>query len=129
MRAAFNSPDTVRPASGAAKEKGLHRCNPLFSWSGRDDSNVRPPDPKSGALPGCATPRETSIIPGYCRQVNLSPARTAVSGGNLVRDTARHLARQVRVACFDHHADQRLGTGSADQHAAVAAQFGFHNLL
>ena len=27
-------------------------------WSGRDDSNVRPPEPHSGALPGCATPRQ-----------------------------------------------------------------------
>ena len=26
-------------------------------WSGRDDLNVRPPAPKAGALPGCATPR------------------------------------------------------------------------
>ena len=26
-------------------------------WSGRLDSNQRPPDPQSGALPGCATPR------------------------------------------------------------------------
>ena len=26
-------------------------------WSGREDSNLRPPAPKAGALPGCATPR------------------------------------------------------------------------
>jgi len=26
-------------------------------WSGRQDLNLRPPDPQSGALPGCATPR------------------------------------------------------------------------
>ena len=29
----------------------------LRSWSGRSDSNARPPEPHSGALPGCATPR------------------------------------------------------------------------
>ena len=28
-----------------------------FYWSGRQDLNLRPPDPQSGALPGCATPR------------------------------------------------------------------------
>ncbi len=28
-------------------------------WSGREDSNLRPPGPKPGALPGCATPRHT----------------------------------------------------------------------
>jgi transposase-like protein len=27
------------------------------SWSGRGDLNSRPPAPKAGALPGCATPR------------------------------------------------------------------------
>src|SRR5437763_11096347 len=26
-------------------------------WSGREDSNLRPPAPKAGALPDCATPR------------------------------------------------------------------------
>src|SRR5688572_27308212 len=29
----------------------------LKKWSGRLDSNQRPPAPKAGALPGCATPR------------------------------------------------------------------------
>ena len=28
------------------------------SLSGREDLNLRPPAPKAGALPGCATPRE-----------------------------------------------------------------------
>src|SRR5262249_9668599 len=36
----------------------------LGKWSGRPDSNRRPPAPKAGALPGCATPRlwRTSIL-------------------------------------------------------------------
>src|SRR3546814_16184755 len=29
---------------------------PIF-WSGREDSNLRPPHPQCDALPGCATPR------------------------------------------------------------------------
>ena len=29
----------------------------LEEWSGREDSNLRPPAPEAGALPGCATPR------------------------------------------------------------------------
>ena len=29
-----------------------------LSWSGREDSNLRHPAPKAGALPGCATPRK-----------------------------------------------------------------------
>ena len=28
------------------------------NWSGREDSNLRPPAPHAGALPGCATPRD-----------------------------------------------------------------------
>ena len=32
---------------------GLSRSN----WSGREDLNLRPPEPHSGALPNCATPR------------------------------------------------------------------------
>src|ERR1700679_91973 len=28
-----------------------------FNWSGRQDSNLRPPAPHASALPGCATPR------------------------------------------------------------------------
>src|SRR5438309_10704684 len=31
--------------------------NSLRNWSGREDLNLRPPAPKAGALPGCATPR------------------------------------------------------------------------
>ena len=30
-------------------------------WSGRGDLNARPPAPKAGALPGCATPRLYSL--------------------------------------------------------------------
>ena len=30
--------------------------------SGRQDSNLRPPGPKPGALPGCATPREEYAV-------------------------------------------------------------------
>ena len=33
-----------------------------FNWSGREDSNLRHPAPKAGALPGCATPRITTVI-------------------------------------------------------------------
>ena len=33
-----------------------------FDWSGRRDSNSRPPAPKAGALPGCATPRHLLLF-------------------------------------------------------------------
>ena len=33
-----------------------------LKWSGRQDSNLRPPVPKTGALPGCATPRLNVLL-------------------------------------------------------------------
>ena len=36
----------------------------IYLWSGRKDSNLRPPGPKPGALPGCATPRNKRVIVG-----------------------------------------------------------------
>ena len=30
-------------------------------WSGREDSNLRPPGPEPGALPDCATPRDVDL--------------------------------------------------------------------
>ncbi len=38
------------------QKKRLHMT--VRRWSGRSDSNRRPPVPKTGALPGCATPRK-----------------------------------------------------------------------
>ena len=35
------------------------RGGPTVRWSGRLDSNQRPPEPHSGALPNCATPRSS----------------------------------------------------------------------
>ena len=44
---------------GKVKGPATHRplLRPRKQWSGRQDLNLRPPDPQSGALPGCATPR------------------------------------------------------------------------
>ena len=42
----------ARPLRTGARPSGL-----LKVWSGRPDSNPRPPAPHAGALPGCATPR------------------------------------------------------------------------
>lgn len=45
-------------------------------WSGRPDSNRRPPAPKAGALPGCATPRSSAHYHGS------GEARRTASGYN-----------------------------------------------
>ena len=62
----FNS-DNIRGGILSSFVVGLtsfdvtHNCQfpVLFSliWSGREDLNLRPPAPKAGALPDCATPR------------------------------------------------------------------------
>ncbi len=41
-------------------------------WSGRLDSNQRPPAPKAGALPGCATPRPDGTRPNAALSHGLS---------------------------------------------------------
>ena len=45
---------------GKAKRPKVHFglfATLCFDWSGRQDLNLRPPVPQTGALPGCATPR------------------------------------------------------------------------
>jgi hypothetical protein len=60
-------------------------------WSGRPDLNRRPPAPKAGALPGCATPRhnepldytlcnfkpESALRCGISFRANLAPQPSA----------------------------------------------------
>src|SRR6185437_13028367 len=41
---------------------GISSCE---VWSGREDLNLRPPAPKAGALPGCATPRHFQLYPKF----------------------------------------------------------------
>src|SRR5664279_3793714 len=59
-------------------------------WSGREDSNLRPPGPEPGALPDCATPRtccqeplampSTKRFAAKCQKPRLSGCRCV--GGN-----------------------------------------------
>jgi hypothetical protein len=46
-------------------------------WSGREDSNLRPPRPERGALPGCATPR-IRLRRVYQRDYGLASLQKAV---------------------------------------------------
>ena len=47
----------VRGAEKCTRAWRLTYCK-YEVWSGRGDLNARPPAPKAGALPGCATPRQ-----------------------------------------------------------------------
>ncbi len=64
-----NPPERVRgiePPSSAWKAGALPlsytRIASALRRSGREDSNLRPPAPKAGALPGCATPRRDQNV-------------------------------------------------------------------
>ena len=46
-----------------------------FLVSGRQDSNLRPPVPKTGALPGCATPPEELVGKTLIAITNLPPRK------------------------------------------------------
>ena len=82
--------------------RGPHSCSGF--WSGRDDSNVRPPEPHSGALPGCATPRQNgqSIRRARRRGPCAGPHRSAWrQARQLVLRAARQQVAQrvLRRAC------------------------------
>ena len=58
------------------KKKRIHHSILVYSLlSGRQDSNMRPPGPKPGALPGCATPREKQKLLSFlifvCKGTNI----------------------------------------------------------
>jgi hypothetical protein len=48
---------SISPLVHGTNSRQRARQNRYPSWSGRQDSNLRPPGPKPGALPACATPR------------------------------------------------------------------------
>jgi hypothetical protein len=51
--------ENTQPAPEMAKGSRVELVTPSFvTWSERKDSNLRPSDPKSDALPGCATLRQ-----------------------------------------------------------------------
>src|SRR5207253_5289128 len=64
-------PPSLTHSTGRDKEKALQQKSLqslIFTQSGRRDLNPRPPEPHSGALPGCATSR--CHFPGNPHPVN-----------------------------------------------------------
>src|SRR5436853_3642409 len=58
-------PPSLTHSTGRDKEKALQQKSLqslIFTQSGRRDLNPRPPEPHSGALPGCATSRNTRRV-------------------------------------------------------------------
>ena len=90
------------PSSRQAAEAGIHV---QIGWSGQQDSNLRPPVPHTGALPGCAMPR---LVRGYhaavLRYVISGTARVFSRAGLLStshpdREWARRLSALVGSIC------------------------------
>jgi hypothetical protein len=76
--------EQVPPISPSVGEGLLEkRVSRGKDWSGRRDLNSGPPAPKAGALPGCATPRQTNP-PILLYYLGLVPVR-AIANLCLVR--------------------------------------------
>src|SRR6476620_2849007 len=73
----------------------------LYYWSEYKDSNLGPPGPKPGALPGCATLRETklySISNSWSISTAIKTLANYLSGNSL-----RHAFSGFCIFCFHHH--------------------------
>ena len=64
------------PSQCQSRATAVARVGRKEEKSGREDLNLRPPGPQPGALPGCATPRETA---GYRSADLLSRSRGSAS--------------------------------------------------
>src|SRR5690348_16345528 len=71
--------------------KGGPRKEDRLDWSGREDLNLRPPQPHCGALPGCATPRRMLTIAYSHRQ------RQAANGTGVAMGYALLAALELRA--------------------------------
>src|ERR1039458_5826762 len=73
-------------------------------WSGRGDLNARPPAPKAGALPGCATPRHsTYLILNYfheqCNDLSRQPCQNRAKTPSWAGDRAKTPESAISVSC------------------------------
>src|SRR5215469_14055672 len=58
-------------------------------WSGRGDLNSRPPAPKAGALPGCATPRHEVRIDYTALADADAPQQSSLVWARILADSYR----------------------------------------
>src|SRR5436309_4657460 len=68
--------------------------------SGREDSNLRPPAPKAGALPGCATPRSKRRpeVLDFATLRNLTGGGQITLAGETIEERAQPFQRPAPVA-------------------------------
>jgi hypothetical protein len=113
-----SAPSLPKSRARLARQKGFEplthglegRCSFHLSYwreSGRADLNGRPPAPKAGALPGCATPRTISINTRHW------PPQPRVRYGAATT--------RVRKTCSARFADTAAIRNRASHRAAIAA--------
>src|SRR6187402_1598770 len=90
----------------------------LKKWSGRLDSNQRPPAPKAGALPGCATPRLKLPKDSTRSRARIGPSVAELShGGDCLKLTGFPIAVDAPLTGTRSAAARRLfcwSTGNTD---------------
>src|SRR4051812_26784227 len=79
--------------------------------SGRPDLNRRPPAPKAGALPGCATPRSAESSPGPAPQSVLMAAGAFLS---LCASEAPNAVERAFALAARGHSSARWEEGVSD---------------
>jgi hypothetical protein len=103
-------------------------------WSGRLDLNQRPPDPQSGALPGCATPRcqerrsfipraagtVTATVPGTV-PVPSMPRRCGGRCDDAARSAPEYPRTRSRVLCVDLRTGPPWSSRLSYSHDSVSA--------
>ena len=116
---------TPRPFEPSKKRGASKMLSPSFllvNWSGRGDLNSGPPEPHSGALPGCATSRKKDDY-GFsfalCQAIN-KPKQTTISPKPFFRPAS---APPVRARHRSPMRDDFLGSrekvpGSANSDSA-----------
>ena len=73
-------PQVRIPSRRPYNKRGTRIGIPLLLWSERQDSNLRPFDPQSNALPSCATPRYCLILLFLVPAIGVEPIRCCHHG-------------------------------------------------
>src|SRR5205823_2095009 len=106
---------TRHPKVGNRRRHLLSAAYGSKKWSGRLDSNQRPPAPKAGALPGCATPRLLrSYHPPSRRRLERRAICDAPAGRDADVDDDRVVARRAELDTVDAGRDGDSGLQIVD---------------
>ena len=98
--------DNKKPKKGCKKHEGVAR---VLRGSGRRDLNPRPPEPHSGALPGCATSRPPLTRGQFIKVTPHAPLFNAESPDHHSPMLSPRMSRRL----VRHHASIAIATAAA----------------